>query len=86
MDIAHNCEYLIEIIENAIIIKEKEKEQVIAYEMDKLTQNVKLAQIQSGIDELMMQRTYYSDYLRNWLLNNCSGETCARCCRFKQNF
>ena len=84
MDIAHNCEYLIEIIENALIIKEQEKEQVIAYEMDKLTKNVKLAQ--SEIDELMMQRTYYSDYLRDWLLNNCSGGTCARCCRFKQNF
>ena len=86
MDIAHNCEYLIEIIENAIAIKEQEKEQLIAYEMDKLTKSVKLAQIQAEIDELRMQQTYYTDYLRDWLLNNCTGGTCARCCRFKQNF
>ena len=80
MDILHHCEYLIEIIDNSIVQKELEKEQINVIGLDETTKNVKLTQIQVEIDELKMQRKYYNDYYADEMIRKCVNGCCQDCC------
>ena len=79
MNTLSHCEYLIEVIDNAIIDKELLRRQISSLNMDTIQKNVKLTQIQSEINELKSQRQYYSYFIADTLMNNC----CGGCCKNK---
>ena len=79
MDVLSHCEYLIEVIDNAIIDKELQRRQIVSLDMDSIQKNIKLGQIQAEINELNNQRQYYSYFIADTLMNNC----CGGCCKNK---
>ena len=79
MNVLNHCEYLIEVIDNAILDKEFQRRQISTLDMDMIQKNIKLGQIQSEINELKNQRQYYSYFIADTLMNNC----CGGCCKNK---
>ena len=79
MDISlQNCEDLILLCDNKIIIKEKEKEYISASNLDEITKRIKLNQLESEIYELRDQRNYYADFFRDQMIT--SSINCTNCC------
>ena len=79
-----HCLNLIEVMDQNIIKKEIEKDNVKSLGLDTVTANVKVAQIQAEIDELRMQRTYYSNFCRDEMMKRCVSGHCSNCslCKF----
>ena len=61
-------------------IRQKEGELIMMKltNTDNIIHNTLARDLQSQIDELRIQRTYYSDFLAHQLMQNCIGGCCRR--------
>ena len=61
-------------------IRQKEGELIMMKltNTDNIIHNTLARDLQSQIDELRIQRTYYSDFLAHQLTQNCIGGCCRR--------
>ena len=84
MDIVQHCLYLVEVIDQNIVKKETEKENITSLGLDIVGEKVKISQVQAEIDELKMQRAYYSDFYRDEMMKRCVSGFCSNCstCKF----
>ena len=75
---------LIEDIDILISAKEKEREALKTVITNDIMRNVKMQQLHAEINELRIQRTYYSNMIEDQLAKNCIGGCCTSgSCRYK---
>jgi len=77
---------LIKDLDIVISANEKELEVLRTITDGDIMTKVKIQQLQSEINEMRVQRTYYSNKMADQLINNCVNGNCINgCCPYKLN-
>ena len=75
---------LIKDLDVSISVKEKERELLENVINSDIMTKIKIQQLTSEINEMIVQRNYYSNRLADQLANNCVNGSCSgNCCRYK---
>ena len=75
---------LIQDIDKSMNAKEKELESLKTIINGDIITKIKIQQLLSEINELRIQKDYYSNTIQDQLMTNCSG--CGNCCKNKYFF